>query len=196
MPKPLYIFDFDDTLALTDSTVTVHKDDGTELELNSREFAKYREEPGDELDFSGFLSVPGGSLIQPTVDSMEAAIAQHGIRSVYIVTARNFDSRDSVMKFLDDNGVTVPKVVTTEGSAGKAEWLRSMLITGDFNAVHVFEDCTKNINMLQAVVEEFNVEFKNLGYSGVDYHPTCIVESTVRGFVRKLLMERFHARRQ
>jgi phosphoserine phosphatase len=67
MPSPLYIFDFDDTLALTDSTVLVKKADGTEVELNSREFAKYREEPGDELDFSGFLSVPGGSLIQSTV---------------------------------------------------------------------------------------------------------------------------------
>ena len=195
MNTPLYIFDFDDTLALTDSKVLVIKSDGTEQELNSREFAKYREEPGDELDFSGFMSVPGGSLIRSTVDSMEQAIASHGIRSVYIVTARSFPSRDSVKKFLEDNGVTVPKIVTTSGSAGKADWLRSMLITGSYDSVYVFEDCTKNIAMLDAVIEEFNQEFEALGYPTVGYHPTCIVESVVRGFVRKLLMEKFYAHR-
>lgn len=193
MPSPLYIFDFDDTLALTDSTVLVTKADGTEIELNSREFAKYREEPGDELDFSGFMSVPGGSIIQGTVDAMEAAISSHGMRSVYIVTARSLPSKESVRKFLADNGVSVPKIVATAGSAGKAEWLRSMLITGDYDSVHVFEDCTKNIDMLSAIVEEFNDEFQALGYSGVDYIPTCIVESAVRGFVRKLLMETLSA---
>tara|TARA_A100001011_G_scaffold297472_1_gene310180 strand:- start:374 stop:961 length:588 start_codon:yes stop_codon:yes gene_type:complete len=194
MPKPLYIFDFDDTLALTNSTVVIQKADGQEIELNSREFAKYREEPGDKLDFSGFLSVPGGALIRSTVEQMENAISQHGIRSVYIVTARSLPSKESVRKFLSDNGVTVPRIVTTAGSAGKADWLRSVLITGDYDSVYVFEDCTKNIDMLGTVVEEFNQEFENLGYSGVSYHPTCIVESIVRGFVRKLLMEKFNAR--
>ena len=195
MPKPLYIFDFDDTLALTDSTVSVKKADGTELSLNSREFAKYREEPGDKLDFSGFMSVPGGSLIRSTVDQLESAVSSHGMKSVYIVTARSLPSKESVRKFLADNGVTVPRIVTTEGSAGKADWLRSMLITGNYESVHVFEDCTKNIDMLAQVIEEFNQEFQALGYSEVSYHPTCIVENAVRGFIRNLLLETFCAHR-
>ena len=193
MPSPLYIFDFDDTLALTNSRVRVTKADGSTIEMNSREFAKYREEPGDVPDFSGFMSVPGGTLIRGTVDAMEDAISQYGIRSVFIVTARAFGSRDSVRKFLTDNGVTVPKIITTAGSAGKADWLRSKLITGDYDQVHVFEDCTKNIQMLGQVVNEFNEEFESLGRQTVAYHSTCIVELVFSSYIRQILMENYNA---
>lgn len=191
--RPLYIFDFDDTLALTNSTVLVTRADGSEERLNSREFAKYRQQPGDELDFSGFMSVPGGSLIDSTVAEMESAISKHGIRSVYIVTARAFPSRESVKSFLESNGVTVPHVVTTAGSEGKAGWLESMLITGDWDEVRVYEDCTKNISMLEKVVEDYNQEVGQLRGKPVRYFATCIVEEAVRDYVRSILSERYGA---
>ena len=52
--SPLFIFDFDDTLAMTDSHVRLLRPDGTIERLDSREFAKYRYNPGDSLDFSEF----------------------------------------------------------------------------------------------------------------------------------------------
>ena len=49
--KTLFIFDFDDTLALTNSHVIVNDS----LRLSSRDFAKYRSKPEDKLDFSEFI---------------------------------------------------------------------------------------------------------------------------------------------
>ena len=83
----LFIFDFDDTLAMTDSHVRVIKKDGTTKRLDSREFAKYRYIDGDELDFSEFTRA-SGTLIPNTVSAMESAIRDHGIKNVFIVTAR------------------------------------------------------------------------------------------------------------
>ena len=72
---PLYIFDFDDTLAMTASHVRVMRLDGTTDRLDSRQFAEYRAADGDELDFSEFTEA-SGTLIQNTVDEMEAAISR------------------------------------------------------------------------------------------------------------------------
>ena len=82
----LYIFDFDDTIANTNSHVRVIKKNGAVDRLDSRQFASYRTEPGDELDFTEFTEA-SGTLIDDTVDELENAITEHGVGNVYIVTA-------------------------------------------------------------------------------------------------------------
>ena len=85
--KSLFIFDFDDTLAMTDSHVRVIDSSGVVQRLNSREFAAYRHSPGDTLNFDEFNRADG-TLIENTVEAMQDAIQTHGIENVYIVTAR------------------------------------------------------------------------------------------------------------
>ena len=155
--KPLFIFDFDDTIAHTKTNILVYHADGTTEELTSREFADYRREPGYQLDFSQFENDVEGALIHDTVEEMEHAIDSHGKNSVYIVTARH-QSRP-VVKFLKAYGINFPKVVAVTGSENKADWLRAMLVAGPWNEVNVWEDSMENIEMLQRVVEEFNKEF-------------------------------------
>ena len=56
--KKLRVFDFDDTLAKTDSGVIVrHKKTGNTRRLSSGEFAKFGPDDDEELDFSEFNEV-------------------------------------------------------------------------------------------------------------------------------------------
>lgn len=188
----LYIFDFDDTLAMTDSHVRVIKKDGAVERLNSREFAKYRPAPGDELDFSEFKQA-SGTLIDSTVSTLENAVQQHGFENVYIVTAR--DVAKPVTDFLVSMGITPPEVVATAGSEGKAVWLTRQLELNDYTAVYVYEDCKKNITMLKDIVEVYNEAFPNK--PDVDYNAVCvlpsgkqqIIEYRIRKLVRKIVAE-------
>ena len=178
----LFIFDFDDTLAMTDSHVRVIKKDGTTERLDSREFAKYRYVDGDELDFSEFTRA-SGTLIPNTVSAMESAIQDHGIENVFIVTARA--ESGPVSAFLKSVNVTVPEVVATAGSAGKATWLTRKLQQADYTSVVVYEDCRKNISMLKNIVEAYNEE---LG-ADILYRAVCIVPGGGQEIVEKLIRE-------
>ena len=169
--RPLFIFDFDDTLAHTNSKIVIHHANGATSEMTSGEFADYRHEQGDELDFSQFDTDVEGLLIHDTVDAMEMAIEQHGKNAVYIVTARG--QSKPVTKFLKAFGVNFPKVVATTGSENKADWLKAMLIAGPWDQVNVWEDSMDNIRMLEDVVNQFNKDFQ---YEGrfVEYNSTHI----------------------
>ena len=193
---PLYIFDFDDTLAMTDSHVRVMRIDGTTDRLDSRQFAEYRAADGDELDFSEFTEA-SGTLIQNTVDEMEAAISRYGIENVYIVTARSI--RSPVYDFLDSLGITSPEVVATAGSAGKATWLTRKLETDTYSSVFVYEDCRKNITMLKDIVEAYNEELgKDVKYSAICILPSGkqeIVDSLIRNYVNLLFEKKTQDKR-
>ena len=53
----LYCFDFDDTLATSDSKVIVIKKDGERQELSAADFNNYKPEVGDKIDFDQFRSL-------------------------------------------------------------------------------------------------------------------------------------------
>jgi hypothetical protein len=193
--KTLFIFDFDDTLALTNSHVVIND----KLRLNSREFAKYRAKPDDILDFSEFEDVKSGSLIQSSIDAMESAITDHGFENVFIVTARAI--APPVKRFLESMNVTVPKIIATSGSANKARWLVRTLYMKEYDKVMVYEDCKKNIKMLNEVVEQFNIENDR----SIEYSSVCVVirenqnmyisKPKLREVIRKIILETRHGRK-
>lgn len=176
----LYIFDFDDTLAMTDSHVRVIRNDGTTDRLDSRDFAAYRPSPGDTLDFTEFTRA-SGTLIQNTVNEMEEAIIQHGIENVFIVTARS--DGQPVGDFLDSMGVSVPDIIATAGSPGKAIWLTRQLESRPYHTVYVYEDCRKNITMLKDVVEAYNEELNR----SIEYRAVCILPGGKEEIIEKRL---------
>ena len=166
----LFIFDFDDTLAITDSRVKIIiKKTGKEILMTSREFAHY---PFDmatmDVDFGDFMRAEG-TLIKDTVEIMEQAILDGA--DVYIVTARAIGK--PVTQFLEKELGTSPPVVATAGSAGKAPWLTKQLEQSNYDRVVVFEDCEKNIRSLKLTVEDFNS--KKSTRSPVIYNAMCIL---------------------
>ena len=83
----LFIFDFDDTLAITDSRVKIIlKASNEEILMTSREFAHYPFDPTSmSVDFGDFMRAEG-TLIKDTVEIMQQAIMDGA--DVFIVTAR------------------------------------------------------------------------------------------------------------
>ena len=161
----LFIFDFDDTLAITDSRVRVIRD-GQDILMTSREFAHFPIRSTDTIDFGDFMRA-SGTLIQDTVEIMQQAILDGA--DVHIVTARAI--AQPVTNFLEEQLGHAPPVVATAGSAGKVPWLEQKLATGDYDRVVVFEDCEKNIRALKDTVDNFN----NANKSYVQYSAMCIL---------------------
>ena len=141
----LYIFDFDDTLAITDSRVKIiMKASGEEILMTSREFAHYPFNYNTmDVDFGDFARADG-TLIKATIEIMQQAIIDGA--DVHIVTARAV--APPVKEFLEKELGMSPPVVATAGSAGKSPWLTNRLNSGEYDRVVVFEDCEKNIRSL------------------------------------------------
>ena len=157
----LFIFDFDDTLAVTDSRVKVIRN-GQEIIMTSREFAHFPFNPStDQLDFGDFQRAQG-TLIKDTVAEMQRAMeAGH---DVFIVTARAISK--PVEEFLTNEIGSHPPVIATAGSEGKTPWLKNQLNKEEYQRVVVYEDCKKNIRALKDVAEA----------AGVTYSAMCILE--------------------
>ena len=164
----LFIFDFDDTLAITDSRVKIIINDSQkEILMTSREFAHYPFNPATmDVDFGDFMRAEG-TLIKDTVEIMEQAIMDGA--DVFIVTARALGG--PVTEFLEKELGNAPPVVATAGSAGKAPWLTKQLSQNNYDRVVVFEDCEKNIRSLKLTVEDFNSQNKR----NVQYSAMCIL---------------------
>ena len=162
----LYIFDFDDTLAITDSRVRVVRN-GRDIFMTSREFAQFDYRPEtDEIDFGDFGTV-SGTLIKDTVDIMVEKMKQG--EDVYIVTARSI--AEPVENWLTSEIGQAPSVVPTSGSAGKRPWLLKHLQPNNYDRVVVYEDCTHNIRDLKEAVEEHNAKTG----SSIEYSAMCIL---------------------
>ena len=164
----LFIFDFDDTLAITDSRVKViMKSSGEEILMTSREFAYY---PFDmntmDVDFDDFHRAEG-TLIKATIEIMQQAILDGA--DVFIVTARAV--APPVEQFLTKELGSSPPVIATAGSAGKSPWLVNQLTQDEYERVVVFEDCEKNIRSLKDAVHQYNSDTG----SSVQYSAMCIL---------------------
>lgn len=161
----LYIFDFDDTLAITDSRVKIiMKASGEEILMTSREFAHYPFNAATmDVDFGDFMRAEG-TLIKSTIEIMQQAVLDGA--DVHIVTARAV--APPVQDFLEKTIGMSPPVVATAGSAGKSPWLTNKLMSGQYDRVVVFEDCEKNIRSLKATVQDYNSQNNaQVGYSAM-----------------------------
>ena len=161
----LYIFDFDDTLAMTDSQVRIIRG-GNIISMSSREFATFPVTKDDEIDFSDF-SRANGTLIKDTADMMLKKMTEG--EDVFIVTARSVAK--PVEEWLASEIGKCPPVVATSGSQGKVPWLENQLSTKPYGSVVVYEDCRKNIRALKEVVEGYNAK----NGSSIVYTAMCIL---------------------
>jgi hypothetical protein len=162
--KTLFVFDFDDTLAHTDSLVRLERD--SELtDLDSGAFAAYSFQPGDQLDFTDFNRV-SGKLIANTLAILNNA--QRSGQDIVIITARPPGAVPGIQQFFADNNMESPPIYATSGSANKLPVMRNLLVQGDYDHVIVYEDCMKNIEKLGDVVRDM----------GVSYSAICIDHDT------------------
>jgi len=189
MNRTLYIFDFDDTLIKSDARVMVYHADDTNSQLNSTEFAQYKESPGDEFDFSEFeIYPPGGQTISSTFIKLQKLAQSLGPRNVIILTARG--SAQPVRQFLKDQGLEIDIPVIAVGNSdpmAKATYANKRLSTGNYDEVHVYEDNLKNIHAIQDVAKNIGIKFD---YTLINVHNEKLNTNVyLREFIQHTLLE-------
>ena len=166
--RVLHIFDFDDTLVFSDSSIVINHGDGSRSVLSSDEYATYDEAPDDDLDFSDFDRYPENArIIGPVFAELLRAISVDGKESVVILTAR--ENPIPVREFLSDNGIKniEVKAVGSSNPLDKANYVLKRIKDDEVDLIRVFEDNARNIREIRKIVKE-NGETKLQTFRVVD----------------------------
>ena len=151
--KTLIIFDFDDTMFESESQVIVTSPHRGKRHLTSGEYASYRHEEGDELDFSQFEGYPPNPKpILSVIEKFRNAVRNFGIENVIILTARgNEIPITEVLRDFHLPMVTVAAMGSSD-SRMKAEYAARTVIEEKYQSVVLFEDNTRNIVAIRSAV--------------------------------------------
>ena len=157
--KVLSVFDFDDTIALTDSWIYVMKDGREIKKLDPAQFAVYKPRPGETFDFRDFdkklrnprLIKQNAELLVKQLD--KARRSARGTRKVTILTARRLGA--PITSFFKSIGIDV--YVVPLGSANpkdKADWIEKQIRKG-YDTVYFMDDSPKNIRAVDYMLSKY-----------------------------------------
>ena len=152
MGKTLFVSDFDDTLAQTDSKIFLTRK-GERIEMDPAAFAVYDEQPGDKFDFSEFDKLINPKPIQRFVKLLKQAIGRAD--KIAILTARGHTR--PVAQFLKMHGITSGVSIAALGDANpekKAAYIRKHINDG-YDKVAFIDDSPKNVQAVKALRTEF-----------------------------------------
>ena len=153
--KTLMAFDFDNTLVVSDSKVIVNHADGSTTELSSHEYPKYRQQPGDELDFSEFETVKNPQRIEKYIRLLQAAIRSPNI-DVVITTARG--NPRPIAEYLRTLGIETGVRIKALGSgkpSAKLLYLKNKIQKGGYGDLAFFDDSEDNVRVVGALRQQF-----------------------------------------
>jgi len=162
--KKARIFDFDDTVARTNSKVFATKG-GEKKILTAEEFAKEGErlvEEGWKMDFSDFNKVVEGKK-GPLFDLMKKMKESPGDRDMFILTARAPESATAIHEFLKAMGIDIPleniKGLGNSTGEAKAEWIVDKAAEG-YNDFYFADDAIQNVEAVKKALEPIDVKSK------------------------------------
>ena len=163
--KKIRVFDFDDTLARSNSKVIYEMPDGKTGKLNATQFAERAgelEAQGATFDFAEFSKVVDGKK-GPVFKAIENIVAKRGAEDVFILTARPADAAGPIKEFMDALGVNLPIeniVGLGDGKAqAKARWVTGKAAEG-YNDFFFVDDAYKNVKAVRNALEVFDVKSK------------------------------------
>ncbi len=161
--KGISVFDFDDTLAYSNSKVIVNMPDGTIKKITPAEFAVESEnllEQGAEFDFSEFNKVVEGRK-GPLADLALKRQEKFGSGDIFVLTARPQASAVSIKAFLDGIGLNIPlKNITglEDGSPdAKALWVLDKAAKG-YNDFYFADDALPNVQAVKNILDQIDVK--------------------------------------
>jgi len=163
--KKIRVFDFDDTLAYTESDVLFTAPDGSEGKLNAEEFAKQGKElldQGYKFDFSEFNKVNKGRP-GPLLDIAKKIKAARGNEDLFVLTARAPEAQQAIYEFLKSQGIEFKKqnIVGLGNSTGeaKAQWLVGKAAEG-YNDFYFADDALANVRAVKESMSKLDVKSK------------------------------------
>ena len=157
--KKLRIFDFDDTLVKTKSSIYIKHKDGKESKLTPGEYAIYEPKDGDKFDFSDFEKVKQPQEIKG-VTRLLKNIVRVGGSEIVILTARS--AYKPIKDYLSDIGLDKLFVVALADSdpQKKADWIENKIKDG-VKDVFFIDDSHKNVSAVEALSKKYpNISLK------------------------------------
>ena len=161
--KGISVFDFDDTLAKTNSKVLYTLPNGKTGKLSATEFAiksRALEDAGAIFDFSQFNKVVGGKK-GPLADLALKRQGKFGSKDIFILTARPQESAQAIKAFLDGIGLSIPLDNITGLQDGtpmaKANWVASKAAEG-YNNFYFADDAMKNVKAVKQILDQVDVK--------------------------------------
>ena len=163
--KKLTVFDFDDTLAKSDSWVYVTQNGKTVQKLDPGEFAVHKLKKGQEYNFSDFdKMLRNPKLIKKNAIEFKKQ-ADHARRTsghqITILTARGIGY--PVKTFFKKMGLDVYVVpLKSADPKKKAEYIENKIKSG-YTDVYFIDDSSKNVRAVQALQVKYpNVKIKTV----------------------------------
>jgi hypothetical protein len=146
IPRKLRIFDFDDTLVTTDAKIKVPSKN---LSFSTSEFAKYKVQPDDVLDFSDFRT---GKLFNPKPTAFFRTAFKKiiiGDADIMILTAR--PNTEEIKEFLADY-VDIDRLIIV-GGARTPEMKKNEIakVLDDYDEIKFFDDSVPNIMAVRSL---------------------------------------------
>jgi hypothetical protein len=161
--KGISVFDFDDTIARSNSKVSYTLPDGTQGKINATEFALQSadlEAAGATFDFSEFNKVVEGKK-GPLFDLAMRRQDKFTSKDIFILTARPQEAAIAIHAFLKGLGLTIPIENITGLADGrpsaKSDWIISKAAEG-YNNFYFADDAYKNVKAVQDVLDVIDVK--------------------------------------
>jgi hypothetical protein len=159
MPNKLYIFDFDDTLCVSDARIKVTDLDTGEVQwLDSRQWREHRmDETQYSYDMSQFQSLaPEFHENDEILDIAKDAYKRLGPEGVMVMTARG--SPNGPKEFLDMHNMPGCEVMALGEKAdippGKARYIAQLIKQRGLRQVEFYDDNNFHINGAKLLAKE------------------------------------------
>ena len=163
--KGISVFDFDDTLARTNSQIIVTMPNGKTMKINATEFAKQDAaltKKGAKYDFSEFNQVIDGKK-GPLFDLAMKRQDKFTSKDIFVLTARPAEAAVAIHKFLKGIGLEIPmKNITgleNGAASAKADWILEKA-KGGYNDFYFADDAYKNVKAVKDVLDVIDVKGK------------------------------------
>lgn len=147
MKTKLRVFDFDETLVKTDSTITVkHSLSRSTTVLKPEEFATYQALEGDIFDFSSFAQVSNPQAKRH--DIVLKGMLDKADSDVVVLTARADNAQPALVQYIRNTYKGGDRVtVITLGSSDpydKAMWIRNAIKERNYTDLYFCDDSWEN----------------------------------------------------
>lgn len=151
--KRLRIFDFDDTLVVTDAKIWVTDTEGKRFSLTPGEFAVYNRQPSEQFDYTEFRQLINPKAIVWMGRILRRVYDKYGPDGLVILSARS--TPEPIKHFLKDVGMTDVDIVALDNADPKvkATWVDKWIRDRGLEYVEFFDDSPKNIAAVKALKE-------------------------------------------
>jgi len=161
--KKIRVFDFDDTLATSNSLVFYTNKDGTQGELTAEQFAEQGSdlvEQGAVMDFSDFDIIRDGAR-GPLFNLAKKIKDTRSNEDIFVLTARSPLAQSAIYEFLKSEGLEfkMENIIGLGNSTGeaKANWLVNKAAEG-YNDFYFADDALQNVKAVQDAMSVLDVK--------------------------------------